>query len=206
MTTIDLVRHAESRMNLSPGLIGGRSNHSPLSAKGRQSALDLGRRLGESWDMPDAMVCTSAVRSRETAKLILEGSGWHLPLQSDDDLLELSQGAAEGQRRDLWWTPQAIEAMRADPSHHRLADDGESHEQVQHRMTAALHRMAKDHRGGHVLAVSHGVAMRTLVWSLIGGSHDVFRGLTVENLGILRFDVDADTISYRGRVLLPPQA
>lgn len=202
MTTIDLVRHAESRMNLSPGLIGGRSNHSPLSPAGQRASRELGRRLGETWQVPDAMVCTSAVRSRDTARLILDGAGWNLPLQVDDDLLELSQGSAEGQRRDLWWTPASIAAMRADPTHHRLASDGESHEQVQQRMTEALYRMAVVHPGGHVLAVSHGVAMRTLVWSLIGGSHDVFRGLNVENLGILRFDVDADTISYRGRVLL----
>lgn len=203
VTTIDLVRHAQSRMNLTPGLIGGRSNHSPLSPQGRVDAERLGHRLGETWQRPDALFCTSAVRSRETAQLIVAGADWRLPLQVEDGLLELSQGAAEGQRRDLWWTPDAIEAMRADPLHHRLAEDGESHEEVQQRTAAALRSMARQYRGGHVVAVGHGGAMRTLVWWLIGGSHDVFRGLAIDNLDILRFDVDAATISYRGRVLLP---
>lgn len=198
-TRITLIRHAESQMNTRSGeVVGGRSNHTPLTADGAAAATALGHLLATTESAPDVVVCTSALRSAQTARAIVEGAGWDVPISVCDSLIELSQGAAEGQPRDQWWTPAAIAAMHADPLGHRLAPGGESHREVQQRMRSGLHALAAAHPGGHVLAVGHGIAMRTLAWSLLGGGHDTFRGLKLPNLGRVDVVVDADTIALLG--------
>lgn len=180
-------------MNLqAAALIGGRSNHTPLSPAGEAAAVARGRELAATGYRPDAVYSTSAIRSEATARLLIEGAAWSLTPQLEDGLLELSQGASEGQPREQWWTSEAQAAVAADPLRHRLAPDGENHEEVQARMRAALQRIAAGHSGGHVLAVGHGIAMRTLVWSLRGGSHADFRALVLPNLAMVSFEVGND--------------
>lgn len=107
-------------------------------------------------------------------------------MRLEDGLLELSRGVAEGQPRDQWWTPEAAAALEADPWHHRLVPGGESHHEVQTRITAALRWLASEHRGQWIFAVGHGIAIRVLVWSLLGGDHETLRGLELPNLGQTR--------------------
>lgn len=201
MTRVTLVRHAESQLNRRSGeVVGGRSNHTPLTAQGQAAATELGRRIA-SEGPPDLVVSTSAVRSARTARAILDGAGWRLPVHVDDGLLELSQGAAEGRPREEWWTPAALAAMTADPAGHRLAPDGESHREVQHRMRLALIRIAERvGPDGHALAVGHGIAIRTLAWSLLGGGHETFRGLALPNLGRVDLLVDGTDLRLPGGV------
>lgn len=192
-TTITLIRHAESQMNLTRDLVGGRSNHTPLSEHGRASALALGQRLA-AMEPPAGFYCTAAVRSRQTADLIATGAGW-APADVEDGLLELSQGSAEGQPRDKWWTPKAIQAMQADPLHHRLIPDAENHHDVQQRMQTTLRRLARRHPDTHVIAISHGIAMRTLAWSPTNHTHQQgFQNKQLPNLGTLTFTVDNHSI------------
>lgn len=195
-TRVVLVRHAQSRMNLRPDLVGGRSLHTPLSDEGRRAALERGRELASL--RPNALYCTTALRSRQTAECLDEGAGWGLPVQVEDGLVELSQGSAEGGVREQWWTPQAVEAMRADPRGHRLAPDGENHAEVQERVLAALGRLHAAHPGGCVVAVSHGVAMRSLLWHLAGTDHDWFRACEMPNLAAVELVVDGGGVRVSG--------
>lgn len=193
-TRIDLLRHGESMMNLHPTeVVGGRSNHTPLTPTGTATALRYGKQLARN-GRPDAVYATRAIRSQQTAALLIQGAGWGLPVALEDGLLELSQGIAEGQPRAHWWTPAAQAAMRANPLGHRLAPRGETHREVQVRMRSALQRLATRHKGGYVLAVGHGVAIRSLIWSMNGGGHEVFRGLDLPNLAMTSFVVDGDRI------------
>lgn len=194
-TTVRFVRHAESDLNVNGrALVGGRSNHTRLSPAGEAAALALGRELGSAGPVPDALYCTSAVRSRRTAELIAQGARWDLTPEVEDAFLELSQGSAEGQPREAWWTASALAAMDADPLGHRLAPDGESHTQVQERMLAGVCRLAEKHPGGRVLVVGHGIAMRSLAWRLLGGPHSVFQQMPMPNLGSLTFFADASGV------------
>lgn len=138
------------------------------------------------------------MRSAQTACALVDGAGWALPILVDDGLLELSQGIAEGRPRGQWWTPAAIAAMTADPLGHRLAPGGETHREVQHRMRTALRRLHDLAPGGHVLAIGHGIAIRTLAWSLLSGGHDVFTGLDLPNLGHVEFTVTPRAIDLTG--------
>ncbi len=190
MTRVMLIRHAESAMNLRHRqLVGGRSNHTPLTPQGAHAAAALGRELAAG-PIPDVLAHTCAARSAQTARLLHEGAGWAVPLIVEDGLLELSQGSAEGQARDQWWTPAALAAMRADPRGHRLAPDAESHAEVQARMRSALRRLATAYPGGFIVAIGHGIATRTLAWSLLGGGHETFQHLALPNLARVELDVD----------------
>ena len=136
-----LVRHAESQMNQSgTHLVGGRSNHTPLTPAGARAAHALGRTL-RGHRQPILLAHTSAIRSAQTAELLRAGAGWSSPTVLEDGLLELSQGIAEGKPRDQWWTPEALTAMRANPVEHRLAPDAENHREVQERMHAAVAKL-----------------------------------------------------------------
>lgn len=168
MTRLTLVRHAESAMNRSPHLVGGRSNSTPLMERGRQAALrarcDVAGRAARDRGAQRSGPLTA------DGSVPHRGAGWQGSLICEEGLQELSQGIAEGQPRELWWTAGALEAMRADPAGHRLSPGGESHEEVQARMRDAVQRLASCCRGGYVVAVGHGIAMRTLAWSLLGGA------------------------------------
>lgn len=168
---IDLMRHAESAMNLMPHLIGGRSNTTPLTQHGQETALAAGRRLAQTGYQPTALYSSPAVRTLHTAQLLNEAAGWALEIRVDDRLQELSQGDAEGQPRDQWWTPAALAAMTNEPLTHRLAPNAENHHDVQHRMRAALNNIAAHNPAGTVLIIGHGIAIRTLLWSRHGGNH-----------------------------------
>lgn len=176
-TRLTLVRHAESLANLDRSVIGGRSNGVKLSAAGRRAALALGRWWRTEGFVPDAVYASPARRTLDTATLLNHGAQWGLQSRIEDGLQELSQGSAEGRPREQWWTPAALAAMHANPLEERLADDAENHHEVQQRMQAALLRIAARHSGKHLLVVTHGIAMRTLVWALLGGDHSIFQKL-----------------------------
>lgn len=193
-TRITLIRHAESCMNRHSRLVGGRSNQTPLTHEGTLAAAEFGRRLASQL-RPTVLAHTSAVRSRQTIEAIVAAAGWRgIPVVLEDGLIELAHGVAEGQPRSRWWAPEALAAMHRNPLHFRLAAGGESHREVQLRMRNALHRLAGHHPGGHVVAVGHGNAIRTLVWSLQGGDHTTFRALAMPNLGRVDLEVSQDRI------------
>lgn len=204
-TSILLIRHAESEMNATgTHLVGGRSNHTPLSVHGRRSAAQLGHRLRHPSWTPAAVYCTSAHRSTQTAQLISQHANWPAP-QIHDDFLELSQGRAEGQPRDQWWTPETIAAMHEDPLHHRLAPDAETHAEVQRRVTRGLYSLANTHPDSSVAVIGHGIAIRSLLWSLSNSDHEQgFRNRPIRNLGLIHLIVKPDELTFAGRVQLAP--
>lgn len=110
-TTVDLVPNAESEMNLTPQLIGGRSLSAPLSPAGPAAARARGVRPGRSPSRraPLHQRRTLTLRCRAPA----EGAGWDLPIGLEDGLVELSQGAAEGGDRAQWWNPHTVAEMRS---------------------------------------------------------------------------------------------
>ena len=81
---------------------GGGDRERPLTGRGRRDATALGRRLGgegpilgmDGVPAPDLAVCSDAVRTRQTADLLIEATGHPLPLdsyrsfyQADSDLV-----------------------------------------------------------------------------------------------------------------------
>ena len=73
---VALIRHAESVANTQLHVIGGRSNHSPLTAAGEQQAVELGEKLKAVGYSPDVIYSSPAVRTLETARIALAVTGY----------------------------------------------------------------------------------------------------------------------------------
>ena len=157
MTELLLVRHGETDWNAA-GRLQGHTDR-PLSDYGREQARRLADELaGEELD---AIYASDLARARETAEIV--GETLRLPVVLDADLREKDWGTWEGltstERLD-------IELV------------GESTEQHQERMLAALRRIAAKHPHGRVLVVTHGGSMRRVQTEALGFALPV-----VENCG-----------------------
>jgi probable phosphoglycerate mutase len=95
---LTFIRHAQSEMNLKTHLVCGRSNHSPLTEKGRQQALLAADRLAAMHaEHPfDHILCSPAVRTQSTVAPLAEKLGMRVNI--DDRLQELDQGSLTGDR------------------------------------------------------------------------------------------------------------
>jgi phosphohistidine phosphatase len=106
-----LLRHGKAA---SDAPWGGSDKERPLTGRGRRDATALGRRLADDdpvlgldgVPIPELVICSAAVRTRQTADLIVEAMGGHLPIDSyhslygaDTDLVlrylhEIDEGVA----------------------------------------------------------------------------------------------------------------
>jgi probable phosphoglycerate mutase len=157
MTELLLVRHGETDWN-ADGRLQGHTDR-PLSDYGRAQALRLGEELaGEEFA---AIYASDLARARETAAIV--GARLHLPVVLDPDLREKDWGTWEG-----------LTSME------RVGVElvGESTEQHQRRMLAALGRIAATHPSDRILVVTHGGSMRRVQTAVLGFALPV-----VENCG-----------------------
>jgi probable phosphoglycerate mutase len=157
MTQLLLVRHGETDWNAA-GRLQGHTDR-PLSDYGREQARRLAEELaGEEFD---AIYASDLARASETAEIV--GARLEHPVLLDPDLREKNWGTWEGltstERLD-------VELV------------GESAEQHQKRMLAALGRIAAKHPDGRVLVVTHGGSMRRVQTEALGFAMPV-----VENCG-----------------------
>lgn len=128
--------------NLRPDLIGGRTNETALSPLGEEQAKVVGRYIHRLLVHPLVAVSSPAVRTRRTLRLALREANSALPIYLNDDLQELSQGAAEGQPRSDVYTDEVMVALRASGKDFKLPG-GESMNEVGLRMYGAM--LAIDH-------------------------------------------------------------
>src|SRR6476469_9860646 len=157
MTTLLLVRHGETDWN-AKGRLQGHTDR-PLSDYGRRQAQQLAGELED--EELEAIYASDLARARETAEIV--GARLGLPVVLDPDLREKDWGNWEG----LTSTERlGVELV------------GESTEQHQIRMLAALGRIAAKHPYGRVLVVTHGGSMRRVQAKALGFAMPV-----VENCG-----------------------
>jgi phosphohistidine phosphatase len=84
MLQLCLLRHAKSSWG-NPG----RSDHDrPLSRRGNTDAPRIGQELKGRGLVPDAVICSTAVRARETLRLALEAMGGSPPTTYEGDVYE----------------------------------------------------------------------------------------------------------------------
>lgn len=204
MTEIYLLRHAQTHLNASRNRIGGRSNHLPLSDAGREQARLRGLWLRDEGLVFDRVFCSSAVRARETLEIIRQETPlttgaitWH------DDLNELSQGAWEGRLREEIYTPERLAEINARVPNFK-APGGESHKEVEQRMTAFVAReILEPYAGGRFLIVGHGMTFRCLLQGLFSLDPRCTFKLGCDNVSLtkLRYEPgEAWTLDYMNRI------
>ena len=72
MKTLLILRHAKSSWN-DPAL---NDHERPLNSRGRRDAPRMGQLLRQTSLLPDLILCSTALRARETVKAIIEPSGF----------------------------------------------------------------------------------------------------------------------------------
>lgn len=162
-TRILLVRHGETTSAAEDRFAG--STDVELSEAGRRQARALARRLA-----PEALAAAYAspmARTRETARLILEGRD--LEVTVVPELREIDHGDWEGHTKgdvcDRW--AEEFRAWETDPFTF-APSGGETGLAVLNRALPRLLAIAERHLGSSVLVVSHKATIRLLVGHLLG--------------------------------------
>lgn len=161
-TRILLARHGQTEANANQVFQG--QGGGPLDEAGRAQATALARRLASV--RVDAVVSSDLLRAVLTAREVAAALG--LAPSEDRALREIDVGAwsglsvAEVKRRFA----EEYAAWHAGVDLRR--GGGETYAELATRMRAAVVRVAEAHRGGTVVVVSHGAALRALACSILG--------------------------------------
>jgi broad specificity phosphatase PhoE len=151
-TPLLLARHGETDWNA----VGRWQGHAdpPLNATGRRQAEELAERLDAAGI--EVIVSSDLARAAETAAIV--AARLRLPVSHDADLREIDVGSWSGLTRAE--VAERFPAGFARWQAGEIGHDGETREQLASRVERALLRLADAHAGQHVLAVTHGGAIR----------------------------------------------
>lgn len=195
MIHLYFVRHAESLSNINHHLIGGRSNHVPLTDKGKLQAKKLGERLKKSPINMDLIATSSAVRACDTAQIVCKNAGVDFEkVVVTDELQELSQGDWEGKVRKEIYTPEMLNSINNNNWLHK-APNGESQKEVEERMFGWIEQnvfaLDKPNRKTHCMIVTHGNAIRCLFRKIMQSSSTMTHKIKLDNTSITKFRYEA---------------
>jgi broad specificity phosphatase PhoE len=186
-TRLWLIRHAivsaESRKILYGRMDVGICPQSRALQAGAYRALAARLPRDAAW------VVTPLSRTRQTA-LAIEQAGYRLPaLRIEPGLIEQDLGAWQG------LTHEELPARLADPAHPfwplgagETPPAGESMDAVLDRVGATIEHLAETHRGGDVVCISHGGAIRAAVAHALGVDGRAALHFSVQNLGLTVLD------------------
>lgn len=163
-TSVWLVRHGQTRFNLERRYQS--SAESPLTNYGRLQTAALAARLRR---LPFRIALVSpSERTRLAAAAILAGRT-DIDLRLDPEWAETNHGRWEGltYREVLARYPDEARARWADGLHGR-PQGGESLAEVYARVTAAWQRLLSEHRGRHILVVTHATPIQLVLCACFG--------------------------------------
>ena len=155
-----LTRHGETEWNIAQRFQG--QSDVPLNEIGRQQANALADRL--STQPIDIVYSSDLQRATETAKMIMQKSGYKPDLHLDSRLREMNFGAWEGltYKEIKQSNPTALAAWKADVST-TAAPNGETLNQLSARVQSFLDDVRAQHADKTVLLVAHGGVLQTLL-------------------------------------------
>ena len=172
-TLVLLVRHGQTPTT--GKLLPGRAPGLHLAEQGVQQAQRAAARIAELPKV-DAVYASPLERTRETAAPIAKATGQRVRV--DKGLLECDFGDWTGgklaalRKRPEWSTVQRF------PSGFRFPG-GESFSEMQQRMVSTVERLAAEHRGQTVVAVSHADPIKAAMAHWLGTHLDLFQRIVV---------------------------
>jgi broad specificity phosphatase PhoE len=162
-TRLFLIRHGATILTAEDRFAG--ESDIPLSDEGREQARKLGIRL--AGDPVAAVFASPLSRTMETARLVTAPHG--LEVQACQGLREISHGRWEKKTRkeveQLY--PEEYERWETDPFSF-APEGGETGLSVTARALPAVLDIVLQHKGQHVVVVSHKATIRLLLSSLLG--------------------------------------
>lgn len=183
--TITFLRHGESQSNIDQAertskgqveIIGGHNLETPLTRKGQEQAKEVGYYFAKEGVKFSAVYASTAIRAHETALLCLQAMNNQTEIRLDAGLLEWGRGDWEGKPRDIY--EDALNASGQTkwgfvPGGEKK---GESQEMVSQRMQDWAKRIVQEYsqneENQHILAVTHGGAMKFFLQGFIGNTHE----------------------------------
>jgi 2,3-bisphosphoglycerate-dependent phosphoglycerate mutase len=161
-THITLIRHGQTTWN-ADGRWQGHANV-PLSEAGIRQAEHLAEHLAAQTQDIVAIYSSDLLRALRTAQIIGEKIG--LPVKADARLREIDLGEWQGLTSEeiRSWDGERYHQIQNDPSLPRPG--GESPHQLWIRTMAALDDIIAKHGDSHVLVVTHGGTIRTVLNNL----------------------------------------
>jgi phosphohistidine phosphatase len=155
MRTLSLLRHAKSSWD-DPTLA---DFDRPLNARGRRAAPVMGRHMRAIGLAPDHVLCSPAVRTRETARLALESLGLpELAVTYDDSIYEASHEALLARLGRVPATASHVLLIGHNPGLHELTLD-----LLDGRIPAAQKRLGEKLPTGALVVLALDIA----AWSAI---------------------------------------
>ncbi|RZU31199.1 bifunctional RNase H/acid phosphatase [Blastococcus saxobsidens] len=173
-TVTHLLRHGQTEHTPERRFSG--RNDLPLSRTGRAEAQAAGERAAQLGI--DVVVASPLRRTRETAETVAARLG--LPVEFDDDLVELDFGTLEGLTSDEARArhPLAVRRFMTDVT--VAAPGGESIADVAGRVERARQRILTRHAGSTVLVVSHVTPIKLMLAAGLATGPDVVHRVFLE--------------------------
>jgi probable phosphoglycerate mutase len=173
-TVTHLLRHGQTEHTPERRFSG--RNDLPLSRTGRAEAEATAVRAKELGI--EVVVASPLRRTRETAEIVATALG--LPVQFDDDLVELDFGDLEGLTFDEAAAKHPLAARRFGSDVTVRAPGGESVADVSARVSRARRRVLSEHAGRTVLVVSHVTPIKLLLAAGLGVGDEVVHRVFLE--------------------------
>jgi len=183
MLQVYLVRHGETVWNAERRIQG--QSDSPLTEKGEQQAWQVGERVKHLGITH--IIASDLGRTRRTAEIIADACGCSVTL--DPRLRELNMGVLEKRPLDgLTAEEEQWRATLVNGTEGGRIPEGESMTEMATRMHAALNACLDLPAGSRPLLVSHGMALGSLVSTILGLPAYAERRLRLRNCSLSRVD------------------
>jgi broad specificity phosphatase PhoE/ribonuclease HI len=173
-TVTHLLRHGQTEHTPERRFSG--RNDLPLSRTGRAEAEAAAARAAELGI--EVIVASPLRRTRETAEIV--AAPLALPVEFDDDLVELDFGDLEGLTFDEARAKHPLAARRFGSDVTVAAPGGESVMDVSTRVARARRRILAEHAGRSVLVVSHVTPIKLIVAAGLDVDEDVVHRVFLE--------------------------
>lgn len=184
MTIILLIRHASNDF-IKEGRLAGRTPGVHLNAQGQREADDMARRTAH---LPiEAIYSSPLERAIDTANAL--ANCHHLPVQIVDGLLEGHAGDWTGKKLSELNTTDTWKLIQTKPIGVKLPG-GESIDEVQLRMVAAIEEIRLRHPDGIVAIVSHADPLKSVVAHYLNWDLNNFQRIAINPASVTVLSVD----------------
>ncbi|MDP9461236.1 MAG: histidine phosphatase family protein, partial [Actinomycetota bacterium] len=174
MTVTHLLRHGQTEHTPERRFSG--RNDLPLSRTGRSEAEAAAVRVAELGI--EVIVASPLRRTRQTAEIVAAPLG--LPVEFDDDLVELDFGDLEGLTLDEAKAKHPLAVRRFGTDVTVAAPGGESVMDVSTRVARARRRLLAEHAGRSVLVVTHMMPIKLMLAAGLDVGEDVVHRVFLE--------------------------